>query len=88
MTSNGEVTIAPVIPPILPATECFHPCSFFSDWGGEAVEPGGVFEAEDSAGINDGLLGPGSRGAEVVDGPGSQALENEVEAEVEGAMSM
>jgi hypothetical protein len=85
-TSKGLVTIAPVIPPILPAIECFHPCSFFSlVSGGEAVDPGGVFEAGDSAGMSEPALGPGCRGVdEVVDGPGSQAFENEVE--VEGAM--
>ena len=48
-TSNGEVTMAPAIPPIEPAAECFHPCSsrfFRAGIGGEAVEGGTEDEAD------------------------------------------
>lgn len=44
--------MAPVIPPRLPAAECFHPCSALFVCGGEAVE-GGVFDSGAGAGASE-----------------------------------
>jgi hypothetical protein len=85
-TSNGEVTIAPAIPPTLyispvpngrrgthlPAAECFHPDrDFFGD--GEDVD-GGTSDDGDAAGI----LEVEEEATELEDDPGSQADENEI----------
>ena len=87
-TSNGEVTIAPAIPPTLkvspvqsfttsfrthlPAAECFHPDSDFF-CGGDAVEGGTSDEGEAA-----GNLTAEVEASELDDDPGSQADENEI----------